>query len=204
MEEDNDHIEQLENELTSLKRALEREKAGHRKFVDNALESEEILKREFAKQIQDLKKENVHLTKSNRQLTKDVQFYKQFVPDEEEPVDPATQLASHQASQAVKTRASSVQKEERAASSGTSKGRNRVGGKLYEENLKLRGKVSCLQGEKRVLKTKVKSLENFKANVKKKRTEYEQDLDELKMLTASRKKNKDTFNQAALAKLGEL
>lgn len=58
-----------------------------------------------------------------------------------------------------------------------SKERIRLSGKLFEENLKLRGKVSSLEGENRVLKTKVNNLENFKNKIRPKKEQYEQDLD---------------------------
>ena len=61
-----------------------------------------------------------------------------------------------------------------------SKERIRLSGKLFKENLKLRGKVSSLEGENRVLKslkTKVNNLENFKNKIRPKKEQYEQDLD---------------------------
>lgn len=58
-----------------------------------------------------------------------------------------------------------------------SKERIRLSGKLFEENLKLRGKLSSLEGENRVLKTKVNNLENFKNKIRPKKEQYEQDLD---------------------------
>ena len=82
--DEDDQIEQLASEVDSLKKALDREKTSHRKFVDSVLENEELVKRDFTKQIRELKRENVDLTKSNRQLEKDVGFYKQFVSAEDE------------------------------------------------------------------------------------------------------------------------
>ena len=58
-----------------------------------------------------------------------------------------------------------------------SKERIRLSGKLFKENLKLRGKLSSLEGENRVLKTKVNNLENFKNKIRPKKEQYEQDLD---------------------------
>ena len=70
--EEDDRIEKLASKVDSLKRALNRENTCYHKFFDSVLEPK------ITKQISELKQKNVNLTKSNRQLEKDVGFCKQF------------------------------------------------------------------------------------------------------------------------------
>lgn len=68
--------QRLGQEVDKLKKALEKQKNFHRKFADDVVESERIRNDDFKSQKKSLTESNKHLVQENRQLTKDVAFYK--------------------------------------------------------------------------------------------------------------------------------
>lgn len=78
-----DHVTNIENEnlhlsqqVNDLEKALEKQKKFHRKFAEDVIATEKIRTQDFNEEKRSLSERNKLLTQENRQLNKDVTFYK--------------------------------------------------------------------------------------------------------------------------------
>lgn len=80
----------------------------------------------------------------------------------------------------------------------------KVNEKMFEENKKLKSKISSLSATVTILTRKNKQLENFRKKIDNKKLKFQEDSEELDLLIEStKKKNKHTFNAEALKMLRE-
>lgn len=186
-----------------LEKALEKEKKFHRKFADEVSATEMIRIQDFKKEKGAYIEENKSLIKINRQLVKDVEFYKKAY--EELAKDESTVPTS------INSPTSESISERRTQSTSTSESQtasNRLPPslkKMYEENKKLKSKISDINATVAALKRKNKQLENFRNKIEKKKSKFFRDSEELERLVdSSKKKNRDIFTPEVLAMIGNL
>lgn len=81
----------------------------------------------------------------------------------------------------------------------------KINEKLFEENKKLKLKISVLTKDNNLLRTKNKQLDNFKNKINDKKKILNQKLDELdKLASLNEQKNGEKFSQNVLDELGKL
>lgn len=218
--------ERLSQENSTLEKALEKQKRLHRKFSDDVVESERIRNDDFRSEKRSLIDGNQVLVKENRQLSKDVLFYKKAYEEvskedksasdtkhpnqrsevsdtlatEAPPVQPVrTKRLTRSATQSVSTSASAC-----SCNHKSSRELTKISEKLLTENKKLKLKNNEQSATVLLLKKKNRSLENFKDKMVKKKEKFSQEADELEWLAESTKmKNSETFNPEVLTKLGQ-
>lgn len=215
LETENHH---LQEKVTLLEKALDREKKFHRKYADEVGATEAIRIEDFRKEKRSLIEENKALTVKNRQLVKDVAFYKSAHEElavegpskstsainsfQERSVNigayelRSTSKSETQTSNSCKL-SSSVQKNSKAAIKA-----NLI---MFENNKKLKAKIVDIRATVAHLKKKNKQLENFRQKIENKKSKYGQDSLELEeLVTSSQKKNEDTYTPDVLAMLRQL
>lgn len=213
----------LYQENSALEKALEKQKTFHRTFSDDVVESERIRNEDFKSEKRSLTEKNQVLFKENRQLAKDVSFYRKAF--EELSKEDNSAHSKHPTQQPVKVdgalatektpfrhtrrqRQAATSTSESASASickyKSSRELSKVSEKLFTENKKLKLKNNNLSAAILLLKKKNRQLENFKNNMINKKLKFSQERDELELLVESTKmKNKDTFIPEVLVKLGQ-
>ncbi len=93
VEAENDRLNQ---QIAMLEKALDKQKKLHRKFAEDVVESERIRNQDFRCEKQSLKAINASLDKENRQLVKDVSFYKTAYEELVKEDQPAQAVGSSQ------------------------------------------------------------------------------------------------------------
>ncbi len=221
----------LSEQVTALEKTLEKQKSFHRKFVDDVVESERIRNEDFKSQKRSLTQTNKSLIDQNRQLNKDVSFYKgayEELVKEENSVEttssnqrPAkkrlmssemednpsqskrfsTRLAVT-STQALSSTISTIIQGQADNKRMSSKKLSKISEKIFSENKKLKLKVNNLSATILLLKKKIRKLESNDEKTTKQKSKVERQVDELTLLVDSTKiKNKNTFNAEVLAKL---
>lgn len=216
--------QRLVEQINALEKSLEKEKKFHRKYADDVAAIESIRIEDYKKEKRALIEENKSLVRENRQLVKDVSFYKkaheELAKEGEATMTNSkipkslTSCESNSTRQSVYglRRTSTSESQTISYSSPlnecthkSSKILSVASNKLFEENKKLKLKISNLNATITILKKKNKQLESFQDKVNKKKCKFHEDVDELERLVAStQKKNKDTFTPKALAFIGHL
>lgn len=204
----------LTEQLNMLEKKLEKEKKFHRKFVDEVSASESVRNEDFQKEKRAYIEQNKSLNRENRQLKKDVEFYKKAHAEltkedgprtspkqpktpREEPAAMTSKLARSSRSQTVCVPNDCTHKSAKVLS--------KVNDKLYQDNKLLQLKISSLNGTIAILKKKIKQLENFKLKIDNKKAKFLQDSELLEETIASvRTSNKDVYNSDVLAMFGRL
>lgn len=212
--ETENHI--LAGRLNMLEKKMEKEKKFHRKFADEVSASESLRSEDFRKEKQAIVEENKSFIRENRQLKKDVDFYKKAhaeLTKEDELGGIANsfkqiQNPRQEPSLSKSTRASRFQSIVYLPTNCTHKSAKVLGktnDKLYEDNKKLRLKISSLNADAAILKRKIKQLENFKVKIDNKKAKFLQDSELLEEVVAStRTTNKDVYNSDVLAMFGKI
>lgn len=206
MEADNQN---LNERIILLEKALEKEKKFHRRYADEVAATETIRIQDFKREKQSIVEENKALTRINRQLNKDVAFYKmahaelanESLPTTEscnhEPIEPPTMSTSE--TQTTLRRAAIVHASKRQ------KDITKINLSLFEENKKLQSKISDMNSRVSALNKKNKQLENFRNKMENKKAKFCTDAVELEQLIdSSKKRNKDTFTAKVLEMLENL
>lgn len=219
-------VTHLNIQASDLEKALTKQKKFHRKFAEDAITAENSRVADFKQEKRGLIDDNKSLIKVNRQLSKDVDFYKKAheeLTKENETTDsaisyrksPKTTRLAASASTSASTQLTSPALLPRATLPGSisnadckhksSKVLSKISEKLMLENKKLKSKMETLNATIRVLKTKNQRLEDFKQKVDKKKLKFSQDADELALLIDSTEQtNEEVFTLKILAELGEL
>lgn len=197
----------LETKIKDLENALNKSKKFHQKFVDDVIESEELRIREFDRSKRELNTTNKQQLAEIRQLNKDKNFYEatcnELLNEKKQPEQPATfseRKSSATAGKAGNTKPSNGSR----AKTTRSVSQFKISTKVFEDNKKLKDKISKLSMANANLRQQVKRLE--KSNLKAKRVEEQHTADQQKMrnlLVSSTRTNKQIFNQLALSKLDE-
>lgn len=204
----------LEVKIKELENALEKSKKFHRKFVDDVVESEEIRNQEFDRAKREFTENNKKQLAEIRELKKDKNFYEalsnNLIKEKEasskaaslkqssivfEPIQPS------KSSTAGNLRSASQQKTTRKTSDGSYK----ISTKLFEDNKKLKIKVSTLTRANATLRLQVKRLEDFKTKIKAGTVQQSDDQKYMgNLLASTTRTNSQIFNQIALSKLQKL
>lgn len=205
--------QKLLEQVTGLEKPLNKQTKLHREFVDDVVETERIRLGDFNKERQEFIKENKSLVGQNRQLTKDVLFYKNAYeelakqPTEAEPTNKQLGKPVLAESQTL------VQSTSKSTGSyfstdcnhKTSQVLTKINEKLFLENKKLKLKVNNLTETNRHLNKKTQQLENTQKKFNNEKLDTEGNIDELaKLVDSANVKNKHIFTPEVLAKLNEL
>ncbi len=208
--------ERVNHDNTAIAKALEKQKSLHRKFSEDVCESERKRNEYFASQKRSLSDENKALVKANRQLDKDVSFYKNAFeelsqkdksvhidhPSQKPNVDDVMEETTP--IPAVLTKSRTLRTKSILPSSACSREVSKTSEKLFTENKKLQLKNKAQSATILLLKKKNQSLENFNVKMDNKKLKSATECEELKMLIDSTKvKNKDIFTTEILTKLGQ-
>lgn len=216
-------IFRISQENTDLKKALEKQKKFHRKYAEDVVATEKIRIQDFNEEKSSLNEQNKNLCKENRQLKIDLSFYKQAYEElaKEQEIGSSSESSRRNSTllsaspsprpmrmaKVLKSTATTTSASETPACECThksSKVLSKVNKKMFDDNKKLMSKISTLTTTIAMLKNKNKQLENFRKKIENKKGKFLQDSEELERLVAStRKKNKETFNEEALARLRE-
>lgn len=199
----------LFEQVTGLEKALDKQKKLHRNFVDDVVETERIRLGDFNKERQEFIKENKSLVGQNRQLTKDVLFYKNAYeelakePTEAKPTCKPVLAEGQTLAQSTSKSAASYLSTD--CNHKSSKVLTKINEKLFLENKKLKLKVNNLTETNRLLNKKKKQLEDTQKKFNRKKLETERNIDKLaKLVDSANVKNKHIFTPKVLAKLNEL
>lgn len=201
----------LETKIKDLQNALEKSKKFHKKFVDDAIESEEIRNRGFERMKIELKAINKQQIAQIRELTKDKSFYEstcnELMKEKEisSKIDHSKQSSTVfepfqqiKCATAESSKFLSIPSAERKNIRGASKV------KLFEDNKKLRDKIKELTKTNATLRQQVKRLENIKLKMKNKKEQQQADQQKIKeLMVPATRTNSQIFNQLALTKLDE-
>lgn len=224
----------LTHQNEQLQKALEKQKVFHRNYADDVASMEKIRNQDFKEERRSLTEENKNLIKINRQLNIDVSFYKQAVEElsaehgqacnsqsNRTPVSniqlqvsPSSPVTTKKVTRkVVKTAATATSRTESIprvplfceCKHTSSKVLTKVNDKMFQENKKLKSKISNLNATITVLTKKNKQLEIFQIKIDNKKFKYQENSAELELLVESTKKrNKHTFNAEALEMLREI
>lgn len=220
-------VTRLNIQVTDLEKALAKQKKFHRTFAEDVVTAENSRIADFKQEKRGLIEENKSLKKTNRQLSKDADFYKKAydeltkeeeatasaIPHRKSPKTP--RLSASLLTSASALTSASTQPTSPATFRGTisiadcthksSKALSKISERLMLENKKLKSKIETLNVTIRMLKKKNQQLENFKKKVDNKKLKFSQDSDELALLIDSTEQtNEEVFTPEILAKLGEL
>ncbi len=165
-------VDTLRSKVTSLEKDLEKDINFHRKYVQEADANESVRKRDSQKEKRELKNENASFKKLNRTLLDDVGFYKKAL-------ESSSQGQTSQPLALSYSLPSKIINEK----------------KLFEENKKLKLKITELTSIVASLKKKNKEQENLVKKIDNKRLKFEKDSEELKQLFQT---NKDTYTPEVL------
>lgn len=202
--------EHLHEKISMLEKALEKEKKFHRKYADEVAANEAIQIADFKKEKQSYQEDIKTLKKTNRQLVKDVAFYKK-AHEELASNEPIVATASNSPrkgpSQTSESESQTVASSIRPGV-GKQKGSKeviKINLSLFEENKKLQSKMCDINSTLAVLKKKNKQLENFRSKIENKKSKFCRDTEELeRLIDLSKTKNKDKFTPRVLDMLGNL
>lgn len=230
-----DHVTTIETEnfrlnqqVVDLEKALEKQKKFHRKYAEDVVVTENLRIQDFKEEKRTLIDENKSLIKANRQLTKELTFYKKTFEemtkaDELSSNPPTNQRTPNKSrksasapspptitSRMTKSTATSMMNATDSSQTNafershkSSKVLSQISEKLLAENKKLKGRTETLNATIKILKSKNQKLENFKKKIDHKKLKFAQDSDELAFLVNSTEsKNKTTFTPEILVKLG--
>lgn len=201
-----------------LEAALAKQKKFHRKYAEDMVTTEDNRTADFKEEKRSLVEQIQSLTKVNRQLDKDLDFYKKAyqelcIEDEEERTaskrQPVKNTSQRRASaENITTSVASmanVQIKLSECQHKSSKVLSKMLEKFMMENKKLKSKVESLNSSVRILKAKSQQFENLKKKINNKKLKFVEDSNELTLLVdSSQRKNKLIFTPEILAKIGEL
>lgn len=210
LEADNQH---LHNKIIMLEKALDKEKKFHRKFADDVTETEKVRNSQFKREKHEYVEENKSLRQNNKQLAKDVDFYKKAHEELANAVQstvvqstatncpvPSNTIESNPE---VPEQASNYHRSSKHQESSKKVIKNNA--MLYEKNKKLESKIKDFRSIVSDLQKKNKQLENIRNKIDNKRSKFCEDSAELQRLVdLSRKKNRDTYTPEVLSMLGNL
>lgn len=215
----------LLQQIKQLESALDKEKKFHRKFVEDVLQSEEIRNQDFEKEKKELVKDKKRLTAENRQLTKDKLFYQSgfesLVEEKEDKTSSSPKNLSKSSPvsrETYNTRLSTTKLESSSTSpqcsttkgpakirQSTSKAISKLSAKIFEDNKRLKLKVTKVTRDNASLRLKLKQLENLNDKMRTKNLQHDADQNELQNLFEStRRTNGQVYTPYILSKLGEL
>lgn len=227
-------VTRLSHQNEELQKALEKQKTFHRNYADEVNAMEKVRIQDFKAEMRSLTEQNKNLIKTNRQLNIDVSFYKQAAEELSAESEIACNMQSKLNSESnmklqvstsspvttkkvtkrsVKTVATATSRPESIprvslaceCKHTSSKVLTKVNDKMFQENKKLKSKISNLSATITVLTKKNKQLENFQKKIDNKKFKFEENSAELQLLVEStKKKNKHTFNAEALKMLREI
>lgn len=207
--EDETHI--LLEKIRMLENAIEKEKKFHRKYADEVTATETIRIADFKKEKQTYKEEIKTLTKTNRQLVKDVEFYKklheELVRNESFEREAGNNSLVKAPAQTYESESQTVPSHKRpnVSKQRSTKEVSKINLSLFNENKKLQSKVQDLNTTVAVWKKKNKQLENFRNKIETKKSKFCKDAEELeRLVNASKTKNKDKYTVNVLDMLGDL
>lgn len=174
----------LFGKISMLEKALEKEKKFHRKYVDEVVATEAIRIADFKKEKQSYREEIKTLKKTNRQLVKDVAFYKKAHEElaNNEPIVATTSNSpgkgqSNTCESESQTVASSLRPN--VGKQRSSKEVVKINLSLFEANKKLQSKICDINSTVAFLKKKNKELENFCSKIENKKSKFRRDAEEL-------------------------
>lgn len=203
-------IQHLLDKISMLEKSREKEKKFHRKYAEEVSATEAIRIADFKKEKQSYQEEIKTLKKTNRQLGKDVAFYKKAHEElaNNEPILVTTSNSprkgpSRSSDSESQTVASSLRP--KVGKQKSSKEVVKINLSLFEENKKLQSKICNINTALAVLKKKNKQLEDFRSKIENKKSKFCRDAEELeRLIDLSKTKNKDKFTPRVLDMLGNL
>ncbi|XP_037037373.1 tropomyosin-1-like [Bradysia coprophila] len=193
---------QLKDQVMQLKKSLDKEKKLHRKFADEVVVTEETRISVFKIEKRLLVQENQSLVRENRQLGKDVEFYKkaheeltkEYESNSSFMKSPSKPIETTSTSRSFEFPEKNTERRTRDLTKSNTK--------LFEENKTLKMKIADMKAALAVLKKKNKQCENIVKEINKKATKFNAESEQLEELIASTQTtNQDLYNPEALAKL---
>ncbi len=204
----------LESKIKDLQNAMDKSKKLHQKFVDDAIESEEIRNREFYRTKRELKAINKQQIAEIRELTKAKNFYeltcnelmkeceKSSTAEQSKQSSTNFEPFQSKSSTAESSKLPSTSRGERKTTRGASK--YKISTKLFEDNKKLKDKISKITKANATLRQQVQRLEKFKLKMKSGKDQQLVDQQKIRdILEWTTATNSQIFNQLALSKLDE-
>lgn len=229
-----DKVVRLTYEKEEIQKAFEKQKVFHRKYADEVDSMEKIRIQDFKEEKRSSSEQVKTLLKSNRQLNTDAVFYQQAYEEVTKELERVLEQLNRRTENTQNNLSLSLsptpepvtakrvsRRIEKSSVTATSESqtisyltpacdcthtrRTKVDDKYFEENKKLKSKISTLQTSIEMLKKKNQQLEKFQNKIDKKNVKFNEDSAELEQLIEStKKKNKYTFNAEALDMLGKL
>lgn len=203
----------LETKIKDLENALDKSKKNHQKFVDDVIESEDLRNQEFDRVKRELTAINKRQLAEIRQLTKDKKFYEATCNEmmkERERAENSNQSSSvfepslqtkSSTTEGLKS-GSIIPSTERKSTRNVSK--YKISTKLFEDNRKLKDKISKLTKANATLRLQVKQLDNFKTKTQNRKQQVTADQQEMEdLLVSTKRTNSQIFNRSALSKLDQ-
>lgn len=191
----------LKDQVSQLKKCLDKEKKFHRKFADEVELTESTRINDFKNEKRLLVEENQSLLKENRQLAKDVTFYK----NAHEELSKETEITKFPSIPSEMPSTSRSREVPEKSTQRSTKLSTKSNTKLFEENKTLRQKIADMKAALAVLKKQNKQYEGFVNKINKKASKFNKETDQLEMLVASTQKtNKDMFNPEVLSRLDRM
>lgn len=212
--DDNWEVEKhlLKTTIQELESALDKSKKFHRKFVDDVIESEEIRNQDFDRMKKELIAVNKRQVNEIRALTKDKKFYEDTCNALIEEKERSNTENSNQSPSVDKripqTKCSTNESLELTTKSRAGRKRScsdskyKMSTKLFEDNKKLKEKLSKVTKANATLRQRVKQLENFKSKIQSRNQQQATDQQELEdLLLSTTPINSQIFNSSALSQL---
>lgn len=201
----------LHERIILLEKALEKEKKFHRRYADEVTATEMIRIQDFKKEKKALVDEMKALTGANRQLKKDVTFYRgaheELANESSSTTEPCNHVpnieppsTSTSETQTFPFRRAAIGHESKRLKEIT-----KINLSLFEENKKLKSKISDMSSTVSALKKKNRQLETFRNQVENKKAKFCRNSEVLEQLIdSSKKKNRDTYTPKVLEMLATL